>query len=163
MDTAPRIEVRVRQRFSVPAERVFNAWVDPATAGKWLFATAWRPMSRVKINARAGGSFRFEDRRNGDDVIQTGKYVELVRPKRLVFTLSGEKRQRSSTCVNVEIVPLEAGCELVLVHEGVLPDDSVRTEGRWAGMLYGLAGLLREQPHRQGHQGREANNRVFAP
>jgi uncharacterized protein YndB with AHSA1/START domain len=129
MDTAPHVEVRVRQRFSAPAERVFNAWVDPATAGKWLFATAWRPMSRVKINARAGGSFRFEDRHNGDDVIQTGKYVELVRPKRLVFTLSGAKRQRSSTCVNVEIVPLEAGCELVLVHEGVLPDDSVRTEG----------------------------------
>jgi uncharacterized protein YndB with AHSA1/START domain len=34
MDTAPHVEVRVQQRFSAPAERVFNAWVDPATRGQ---------------------------------------------------------------------------------------------------------------------------------
>lgn len=149
MDTAPHVEVRVRQRFSVPAERVFNAWVDPATAGKWLFATAWRPMSRVKINARAGGSFRFEDGRNGENVVQTGKYVEIERPRRLVFTLSGGTRRRSSTCVSVEIVPLEKGCELTLTHEGVPQNDASRTEGRWTGILYGLGVTLEARDPRR--------------
>lgn len=163
MDTVPYVEVRVRQRFSAPAERVFNAWVDPAIAGKWLFATAWRPMSRVKIDARVGGLFRFEDGHNGEDVVQAGKYVEIVRPTRLVLALSEEKRPRDMTRVSVEIVSLDEGCELTLVHERVPPEDANRTEGRWTGMLFGLASLLREKPHRQESQGREANNKVFAP
>ena len=142
MDTAPHVEVRVTQRFSAPAERIFNAWVDPATAGKWLFATAWRPLSAVAIDARAGGSFRFEDRQDGEGVVQSGHYIEIVRPSRLVFTLSGAKRSRDMTRVSVEIVPLDEGCELTLVHESVLPDNANSTEGRWTGMLYGLATML---------------------
>jgi len=142
MDTAPHVEVRITQRFSAPAERVFNAWLDPEIAGNWLFATAWRPMSRVAIDARAGGSFRFEDRQDREGVVHSGKYIEIVSPQRLVFALSEEKRPQDMSRVSVEIAPLEAGCELTLVHESVLPHDAARTEGRWIGMLYGLATLL---------------------
>jgi hypothetical protein len=52
--------------------------------------------------------------------------------------------------VSVEIVPLEEGCELTLVHESVLPDNAARTEGRWAGMLYGLATMLGRNSSRAG-------------
>ena len=41
-----------------------------------------------------------------------------------------------------EIVPVGTGCELTLVHESVLPEQASRTEGRWAGMLYGLDTIL---------------------
>ncbi len=44
--------------------------------------------------------------------------------------------------VVVEIVPVETGCELTVVHESVLPDQASRIEGRWAGMFYGLETLL---------------------
>lgn len=142
MEAAPYVEVRVTQRFSAPADRVFNAWIDPAIAGKWLFATASHPIAHVEINARVGGSFRFEDRRQRGDEVQIGKYVEIVRPRRLVFTLSGRERRRNRTCVNVEIVPLGNGCELTLIHEGVSPHDASHTEGRWSGILYGLGVTL---------------------
>ncbi|HET9404168.1 MAG TPA: SRPBCC domain-containing protein [Burkholderiales bacterium] len=142
MDTAPYIEVRVAQRFSVPPEQVFDAWVDPAAAGKWLFATAWRPMSRVAIDARAGGTFRLEERPGGKGVVQAGRYLEFDRPRRLVFTLLDGNGRRDTPRVSVGIVALEAGCELTLVHEGVLPPDANRVEGRWLGMLHGLATLL---------------------
>jgi len=76
----------------------------------------------------------------------SSKYIEIVRPRRLVFTLSGEKRPQDMTRVSVEIVPLEEGCELTLVHESVLPDSANRTEGRWTGMLYGLATIIIPHP-----------------
>ena len=143
MDTVPHVEVRVRQRFSAPAERVFNAWVDPTTAGKWLFATAWRPMSRVKIDARVGGSFSFVDRQGSEEVEHAGEYLDIVRPRRLVFALSMENSPKVVTRVIAEIAPLKQGCELTLTHEGVPLGVAARTEGRWSGMLYGLATILK--------------------
>jgi uncharacterized protein YndB with AHSA1/START domain len=142
MDTAPYVQVRVSQRFSAPADRVFNAWIDPATAGKWLFATAWRPMSRVAINARTGGAFRLEERPGGKGAVQAGRYLEIDRPRRLVFTMLNGMRRRDTDRVSVGIVPLGTGCELTLVHEGVLPRDAAGVEGRWIGMLYGLATMM---------------------
>lgn len=142
MDTSPHVEVRVGQRFSAPAERVFDAWIDPATAGKWLFATAWRPLASVAIDARAGGSFRFEEREGGEGAVHSGQYIELERPRRLVLALAEERRPRDVTRVSVEIVPLREGCELTLIHASVLPDNAHHTEGRWTGMLYGLAKML---------------------
>jgi uncharacterized protein YndB with AHSA1/START domain len=142
MDTAPHVEVRVTQRFSAPADRVFNAWLDPVMAGRWLFATASHRMSRVTIDARAGGAFRFEGGREGETVVQTGKFLEIVRPRRLAFVLSMAEHSHGTSRVNVEIAPLKSGCELALVHKNVQPDRARLTEGRWDGMLYGLAETL---------------------
>jgi len=142
MDITPFVEVRVRQRFSAPADRVFNAWINPAIAGRWLFATASRPAASVKIDARVGGSFCFVERSGGVDIEHAGEYIEIARPRRLVFKLSEQERPRDLSRVAVDIVPVATGCELALVHESVLPDQASRIEGRWAGMLYGLGTLL---------------------
>jgi len=146
MDTASHVEVRVTQRYRAPADSVFDAWIDPAMASTWLFATASHPMARVEIDARVGGSFRFVDRRDGAEIEHTGKYLEIVPPRRLVFTLFMENSPRVATRVAAEIVPLETGCELRLVHENVPPGHANRTEGRWTGMLYGLGTKLGSEP-----------------
>src|SRR5438046_1332656 len=49
-------------RFAASPERIFNAWLDPPFAARWLFATASRPIAHVEIDARVGGAFRFVDR-----------------------------------------------------------------------------------------------------
>jgi uncharacterized protein YndB with AHSA1/START domain len=142
----PTARIRVTQRYSAPPERVFDAWLDPATAGAWLFATASHPMARVEIDARVGGSFRFVDRRDGAETEHTGRYLEIVPHRRLVFTLFMENSPRVPTQVAAEIVPLGTGCELRLVHENVPPGHASRTEGRWTGMLYGLGTRLGSKP-----------------
>jgi uncharacterized protein YndB with AHSA1/START domain len=142
----PTAEIRVKQRYSASPERVFDAWLDPAMASTWLFATASRPMARVEIDARVGGSFRFVDRQDGAETEHTGKYLEIVPHRRLVFTLFMENSPRVATQVAAEIVPLETGCELRLVHENVPPGHASRTEGRWTGMLYGLGTRLGSGP-----------------
>lgn len=134
----PRAAIRVARRFSAPAERVFDAWLDPARAGQWLFATALRPMARVAIDARVGGAFRFAERRDGEDIEHSGEYLEIDRPRRLVFTLSTLDQAGAVTCATVEIAPLASGCRLCLTHEGLPVDCARRMENRWTGILYGL-------------------------
>ena len=139
--------VRVSARIAASPERVFDAWLDPAVAGKWLFATASRPMSRVAIDARVQGRFRFADGSDADRVEHRGVYVEIGRPRRLVFTLSAGS-DLPDTRVTAEIAPAaRAKAAHLIVRHGDVPGElAERTEARWTGMLYGLGLLLGSRP-----------------
>jgi uncharacterized protein YndB with AHSA1/START domain len=137
-DAQQRVRIEVTKRYDAPPARVFDAWLDPDVAGRWLFATASHPIADPAIDARVGGAFRFVDRRSGEVIEYTGEYVEIVPHRRLVFTLSMEKKPQESTRVVVEIAPLRKGCVLTLTHEHVPQQHASHIEGRWTGILYGL-------------------------
>jgi uncharacterized protein YndB with AHSA1/START domain len=134
----PTVQVRVTHHFDASLERVFDAWLDAATAGKWLFATPTGVMERVKIDARVGGSFTFVDRRNGEDVEHTGEYLEIDRPRRLVFTFAVPKYSKDQTRVAIELARQGAGCELTLTHDGVWAHYESSTLQGWNMILDGL-------------------------
>ena len=142
MTSESAVSVQVTRRFDASAERVFDAWIDPATAGKWLFATKTGRMVRVEIDPRVTGPFTIVDRRDGEDVEHTGEYLEIDRPRRLVFAFRVPKYSQVTTRVSVDIVPLESGCQLTLTHEGVLPDYVSRTDSGWGTILDALAETL---------------------
>jgi uncharacterized protein YndB with AHSA1/START domain len=133
--------IQVTRRFDASADRVFDAWLDPARAGKWLFATPTGQMVRVEIDARVGGAFTIV-RRDDEDVEHVGEYLEIDRPRRLVFTFRVPKFSDATTRVSVDIVALANGCELTLTHEGVPSDWVSRTESGWGTLLDGLANTL---------------------
>lgn len=139
MSTGQVVTVRVSRRFEASAERVFDAWLDPKRAGRWLFATPTGTMVRSEIDARVGGAFCFVDRRDGEDVEHVGKYLEIDRPRRLVFTFAVPKFSSVETRVSIDIVSQGTGCELTLVHEGVLPEYASGTQAGWTGILDRLA------------------------
>jgi len=134
--------VRVTRRFDASAERVFDAWLDARTAGKWLFATPTGEMTRCEMDPRVGGKFLLIDTRNGEDVEHVGEYREIVRPRRLVFTFAVPKFSSQVTTVTVEITPLGTGCELILTHANVLPEWASQTQEGWTMILGGLAASL---------------------
>ena len=111
------ILVRVTHRFAAPAERVYDAFLDPAKAGKFLFATATGQVVSCEADARVGGRFVVVDRRDGEDVEHVGRYVELERPRRIVFLFSVPKYGAEEDRVTIEIAPRARGCELTLTHE----------------------------------------------
>jgi len=133
-----RVTVRVSRRFEVAPERVFDAWLDPRSAGKWLFATPEGQMVRVEIDARVGGAFSFIDRRNGEDIEHVGEYLEIERPRRLAFSFRVPMFSDEATPIRIDIAPAAFGCELTLLHEGVFPEYAARTEEGWKGILEGL-------------------------
>jgi uncharacterized protein YndB with AHSA1/START domain len=136
--------VRVTHTFAASAERVYDAWLDPARLGRWLFATPTGEMVRVEVDARVGGSFNITERRDGEDVAHVGEYVELDRPRRIVFLLSVPKYSSERGRVEIDIRALASGCELTLTHEvGAVDDERAETvRGGWAGILELLATTL---------------------
>ena len=136
--------VRVTHHFNASPERVFDAWLDPKTAGTWLFATPTGQMVRVAIDARVGGTFVIVDRRNGEDVEHTGEYLEIDRPRRLVFTFGVPKYSPVFSTVTVEIAPDATGCDLTLTQENVPAEYLGRNEKGWLDILLGLAVELAE-------------------
>lgn len=143
MTAAPPV-VSVSRRFNASPERVFDAWLDPKLAGRWLFATPAGEMVRVEIDPRVGGEFTIVERRDGEDVEHTGRYLEIDRPRRLVFTFAAPKYSTQSTRVRIEITSAGSGCVLVLTHEGVLPDYLELTQDGWKMILDGLSNAVGE-------------------
>ena len=137
---APRhIAIRVRKRYAAPSRCIFNAWLDPEVAGKWLFATASQPMAHVEIDRRVGGSFCFVERRDDETARYMGQYMEIVPDSRLAFTLSMQPHPDVVTRVTVAIAPLAKGCTLKLTHDNIPRAHASYVEGRWTGILYGLS------------------------
>jgi uncharacterized protein YndB with AHSA1/START domain len=137
-DAQPQAVIQVTHRYAVSPACVFDAWVDPDVAGKWLFATASRPITHPDIDARVGGTFRFVDRHAGEAIEYGGEYIEIVPHRRLVFTLVMAPEPCVVTRVTVAIAPLKKGCALKLTHENVPQEHASQIEGRWTGILYGL-------------------------
>ena len=107
----------VSHSFTVSAERVYDAFLDVSTARRFLYASADGEMVRAELDARVGGAYVFTDRRDGADVEHTGTYLELDRPRRLVFTMFVPGYSVSPDRVTIEIVPVDGGCDLTLTHE----------------------------------------------
>lgn len=143
--TAP---VVAQHRYENPPERVFDAWLDPAIARRFLFATDDGRMIRAEVDARPGGRFRFTEERTSGVADHRGEYVEITRPWRLVFTFSAGDPVADR--VTVELVPAGEGTDLTLTHE-IRPEwaDYVdRTRDGWLTVLQGLADVLGELPAR---------------
>ena len=147
--TAPVI-VRVTRRYSASAERVFDAWLDPAMIGKFMFGSHLRDETVVHLNveARKGGAFSFLVRRQQMTIDHVGTYLELVRPTRLAFSWSavevGGTPAGADSRVTIDIVPHGGGCELTLTHEipPAWADYAERTKAGWTTMTNALASAL---------------------
>src|SRR6185295_1230737 len=131
---ADPVNVTVERRIAAPPHAVFDAWLDPASVGQWLFKTPDGVMERVEIDPRVGGGFTIVERRGADLAEHYGEYLEIDRPRRLVFdfwtSFSAER-----TRLIVTIAPDGDGSLLTLRHEGVWADYEERTQKGWTMIL----------------------------
>jgi uncharacterized protein YndB with AHSA1/START domain len=133
----------VTHRYSVAAERVFDAFLDVTIAPRFLFATQAGEMIQAELDPRVGGRFVFVDRRPGmGDVRHVGEYLEIDRPRRLAFSFGVPQFDPGMTTVRIDIRPDGEGCELTLTHEGVPPDYAERSTDGWRRILAGLEPAL---------------------
>lgn len=137
MTTNKQQEIRVTHRFSASAERVYDAFLDPEKVRLFLFATPTGQNVRCELEPRVGGSFTIVDRRDGEDVEHLGTYLELERPKRIVFRFSAPKYGSDASTVTIEITALHHGCQLTLSQELAKEHEHLRRRvmGGWESIL----------------------------
>jgi len=115
--TAPII-LTVSRDFDAAPETVFDAWLDPAKAGKFLFATPDGEVVKVEIDARVGGHALIVDRRASGDARHHLQYEVIDRPHHLVFLFCADPAGEGQwTRVSIDIAARGAGATLTLTHE----------------------------------------------
>ncbi|MBY8822400.1 SRPBCC family protein [Sphingomonas colocasiae] len=112
------VVLTVRRDYAALPERVFDAWLDPEIAPRFLFATPDGEMIRCEIDARVGGHALIVERRPGGDAGHRLRYEEIDRPRRLVFLFAADPAADGEwTRVTIEIAANGSGSSLTLTHE----------------------------------------------
>ena len=139
---AKLIAVRASRRYGYPPEPVFDAWIDPKVACRWLFTSPMSETNDTRMDARIGGEWSITDRRGGVDYAALGEYLEIDRPRRLVFSFGMPQFSPLSCKVIVEIVADGDGCLLTLSQTDVAPDALKPLEAGWSDMLDALSAII---------------------
>jgi len=115
--TAP-VVLTVTRDFAASPERVFDAWLDPTQASRFLFATPDGDMLICEIDARVGGRALIVERRASGDAHHRMQFEVIERPHRLVFLFAADPAEEGEwTRVSIEIEEIPNGCTLSLTHE----------------------------------------------
>lgn len=115
--TAPVI-LSVTRDFAAPPARVFDAWLNPEDARRFLFATEGGEMLTCEIDARVGGRALIVERRPSGNARHRMQFEVIEQPTRLVFLFAADPAEQGQwTRVSIEITPSASGCTLTLTHE----------------------------------------------
>lgn len=141
-------EVRVEKRFRHPVERVFDAFLNPARVGDWLFRTPDGVLEKADYDPRPGGVFAIFERRGDQIAHHWGQFIEIDRPNRVVFDFRVDEASSEKTRVTVIFAGEGEGCVVVLTHDlapawAAYRDRSVHG---WTTILDGLARVIAPHP-----------------
>jgi uncharacterized protein YndB with AHSA1/START domain len=127
-------ELVVTRTFDGPARIVFEAWTKPELLERW-----WAPRSTgvallsCEADVRIGGKYRFEFGREASKPMAFfGRYIDVIRPARLVWT-NDESDDGAVTTVTFEE---NGGTTLLVMHE--LHPSNAALDGAIAGMAGGM-------------------------
>lgn len=126
--------ITVRRTIAAPAEALFDAWLDPASAAEIMRPGGGAPAD-VTIDARVGGNFSILMHGATKDHPHHGTYRTIERPRRLVFTWFSEGTGQQESLVTVEFKAGKDGTEVVLTH-AQLPEAMAEPHTRgWTDIL----------------------------
>lgn len=118
-ETAVEVEVRI----AASPETVFDFFTDPDKMIQWMGRS-------VELDPRPGGTLRCDI---NDQAVASGEYVEVDRPRRVVFTWGwegeGSVTAAGSSRVEVLLEPDGDGTQLRLLHSDLPSAESAQKHG----------------------------------
>lgn len=116
--------VEVEIEIEAPADAVFDFLVEPEKLLRWMGQEG-------TIDARPGGDFRLVIQ---GDAVAVGQYVEIDRPKHLVFTwgwLGSETVPPGSSTVEINLSETDDHTVVTLVHSGLPVEERAKHLEGW--------------------------------
>ena len=136
------IDVTVTREIPAPAEKVFDAWIDPKSPGG-----PWFGAERTIVNPMVDGLYYFAVKWEGRIWAHYGRFLQLDRPRRVQYTWMSEATKGLESVVDVAFDPRGDHTEVTLRHTGI-PDDELGRQHQqgWTAILGMLAESFAPQP-----------------
>lgn len=117
-------QLKITQFIKGKRERVFQAWLKPELAVQWFSPENLTPLS-FHSDAKVGGTYlHVMATEAGEKLTTTGKYLEIIENRKIVFTWGKEITGVADSVVTVELSDQDGGT-LVTLSQVKLPDDLV--------------------------------------
>jgi uncharacterized protein YndB with AHSA1/START domain len=141
--------VRIVRLFEASPERVFAAWTDPEQFKAWMSPPGFA-LDHCELDAQAGGAWRVRGSKpDGTHFAKSGKYLEVKRAERLIFTWASHaddtfRTERGhETIVEVTFRSIGDKTELALVHGPFIdPSDCDGHDNGWKSVFVQLDTLV---------------------
>src|ERR1700743_2147189 len=127
-----------------PAERVFQALSDPPQLLQWWGQKGMFQSTNWTIDLRVGGLWKGEAEMGGSTFWVSGEYLEIDRPRLLVYTWLSSLPGETPSVVRIELEPEAAGTRVKLRHSGLAanPAAMVNYQGMWPAILSWVLGFV---------------------
>ncbi len=135
------VEVVIRRMIPVAREKVFAAWLDPASLTRFMCPGDVTNVT-AEVDARVGGAFRIvmeHGRGGGAGTEHRGEYLVIEPPSRISFTWISEHTDLRPTVVTIELFDRAGVTELVLTHRQ-LPERTADAHRSGWGQIVGKLG-----------------------
>ena len=136
---AEKTSLEIVRFINVPANRVYEAWTDPAQLRQWFGPENVRTRN-ITADVRVGGKYRWDlTSPEGEEMSAFGEYKELVPGKRIVFTWrwdDDEAWENRTSVVTIKLFERPGGTELRFRHEQLPSEESRdRHNDGWNSLL----------------------------
>jgi len=134
-------ELTIKRLLPASPEVVFDAWTTPSHMAGWFSPMTDATIPRMDL--RVGGEYQI-DMHGGKQVhVHTGKFIEIDRPNKLVFSWVSEGTDHKETIVALEFKAQEGGTMLTLTHSRFATTQAVanHTKG-WTEIVGKLEAIL---------------------
>ena len=131
----------VRRFIPVPRQRVFAAWLDPASLAAWMRPTGTTDVT-AEADPRVGGKFRIVMVQGPKQYEHTGEYLVIEPPRQLSFTWISQATDHRPTTVSIELFERKGGTELVLTHRQLPSSQLESHRSGWSDIVRELQGRL---------------------
>jgi uncharacterized protein YndB with AHSA1/START domain len=140
------VEFTIVRVFDAPREAVWRAWTDPEQLAQWFGPRGVStPLDKIRMDLRPGGvaSLVMVDDASGTEYPNSGTYLEVVPPERLVWKDDGFPDGTGAGTVTVTLRNLGGKTELALrVVADFTEEMRAQADAGWGSSFDRLGELL---------------------
>ena len=128
-------------------QEVFDAWTTTESVRQWMCPDGVEVVL-VELDVRVGGTLRIDMLHDGERLVHSGVYREIVPPEKLVFTWASQDTYQRETLVRVELRARGDQTELTLTQTLLADADAVQKHTRgWSQILERLNRYVQPVAH----------------